>query len=704
MDRILCDIVISASMLTLFVTRFSFFSFSSQPLWMSPEMIRNDAYGEGSDVYSFSIILWEMYTRKIPYRELGLNPSHLVVKVVKEHLRPPIPKQCPKPYRQLMERCWNPAPEKRPTFAQILKTLESFANDPTIMNHKPMSSRDSTIIVRPERVEGEDGNGGLLGGLNGLLHQTLGGLHASGDKNWKVDASQVQFYNASGASFKDLVDTGLEMPLASPSAPRAGARNERAKSVHNLNLDLTPVTPQPPTTTITTTAGGNMKYGQPSPSVNSPLSEIELPVSPSPPPPIVTKEKSLGGKKTSSSTSKSQLSTNLNPLASPSIQAASPLNPHTKTAKDEELAAAAGDTKRLASQGAGAIHGRFRGKIVAIKPSYVSRSHIVLSNEERVAADLDGGAQESKLGALMKKISDLRHPNITLFLGAYIESVDHLKKKLKESGIQEQQQQQHQQSPPGHVTSGAPVTPVPGSKIDAPSTFTMPPPPPSCDYYLGMLTEFMPRGTLHDILCDSSLVVDWDTMMNLLIDAASGMTYLHGGASPVIHQDFSSHRLLVDKNWRVKVNDFGFVDLQAALTGTALPATPWSSPEYIKNPNMTNLNQASNVYSFALVMWQALARRPLWENRHLTKELSDKIVKQGDRPPLPNSLMVQKDLNVLIEKCWMAIPHARPTFATILEELNRIKKLGPPKIELKAGVNAHKYRKAKVGCEEAEKE
>jgi serine/threonine protein kinase len=49
------------------------------PLWMAPEMIKNEPYDEKSDVYSFGIVLWELYTRKIPYRKLGLNPSHLVV-------------------------------------------------------------------------------------------------------------------------------------------------------------------------------------------------------------------------------------------------------------------------------------------------------------------------------------------------------------------------------------------------------------------------------------------------------------------------------------------------------------------------------------------------------------------------------------------------------------------------------------------------
>ena len=41
------------------------------------------------------------------------------------------------------------------------------------------------------------------------------------------------------------------------------------------------------------------------------------------------------------------------------------------------------------------------------------------------------------------------------------------------------------------------------------------------------------------------------------LDAAKGMSYLHGVAPPVIHRDLKTANLLVDHNWKVKVADFG---------------------------------------------------------------------------------------------------------------------------------------------------
>ena len=37
------------------------------PFWVAPEIINGEPYSSSCDVYSFGIILWELYTRRIPY-------------------------------------------------------------------------------------------------------------------------------------------------------------------------------------------------------------------------------------------------------------------------------------------------------------------------------------------------------------------------------------------------------------------------------------------------------------------------------------------------------------------------------------------------------------------------------------------------------------------------------------------------------------
>lgn len=61
--------------------------------WMAPEVIGNKPYTEKADVFSYSIILWEIASREPPYRNItGAKVSEAVLY---NELRPQIPKKTP---------------------------------------------------------------------------------------------------------------------------------------------------------------------------------------------------------------------------------------------------------------------------------------------------------------------------------------------------------------------------------------------------------------------------------------------------------------------------------------------------------------------------------------------------------------------------------------------------------------------------------
>lgn len=91
--------------------------------WMAPEVIKTKSYTEKADIYSFGIILWELASREPPYKQLsGIQVS---IEVVEKKLRPPVSPDWPKPFSNLMERCWGEDPSSRPTFKEILGELRS---------------------------------------------------------------------------------------------------------------------------------------------------------------------------------------------------------------------------------------------------------------------------------------------------------------------------------------------------------------------------------------------------------------------------------------------------------------------------------------------------------------------------------------------------------------------------------------------------
>jgi len=60
--------------------------------WMAPEVISDKPYTEKADVFSYSIILWEIAAREPPYR--NIIGSKVATEVLKG-FRPPIPPKCP---------------------------------------------------------------------------------------------------------------------------------------------------------------------------------------------------------------------------------------------------------------------------------------------------------------------------------------------------------------------------------------------------------------------------------------------------------------------------------------------------------------------------------------------------------------------------------------------------------------------------------
>ncbi|KAK8845878.1 hypothetical protein M9Y10_020804 [Tritrichomonas musculus] len=96
------------------------------PLYMAPELFEDEGhYGPAVDVYAFSMVLFEIVTGEVPFKELsGISPFSLGIKVMSGY-RPKIPGNVPVKIAGLMRRCWSHKAEERPTFSEIFDELSS---------------------------------------------------------------------------------------------------------------------------------------------------------------------------------------------------------------------------------------------------------------------------------------------------------------------------------------------------------------------------------------------------------------------------------------------------------------------------------------------------------------------------------------------------------------------------------------------------
>ncbi|KAJ8394453.1 hypothetical protein AAFF_G00046640 [Aldrovandia affinis] len=90
--------------------------------WMAPEALFDRVYTHQSDVWSFGVLMWEIFTLGgSPYPGI---PVEELFKLLKEGHRMDKPSNCPPELYRRMRECWLAVPTQRPTFKQLVEELD----------------------------------------------------------------------------------------------------------------------------------------------------------------------------------------------------------------------------------------------------------------------------------------------------------------------------------------------------------------------------------------------------------------------------------------------------------------------------------------------------------------------------------------------------------------------------------------------------
>ncbi|XP_059196558.1 platelet-derived growth factor receptor alpha isoform X2 [Centropristis striata] len=92
--------------------------------WMAPESIFDNMYTTLSDVWSYGILLWEIFSLGgTPYPGMVVDSSFY--NKIKSGYRMSKPEHAPHDVYEMMMKCWNSEPEKRPSFLGLSDTVSS---------------------------------------------------------------------------------------------------------------------------------------------------------------------------------------------------------------------------------------------------------------------------------------------------------------------------------------------------------------------------------------------------------------------------------------------------------------------------------------------------------------------------------------------------------------------------------------------------
>ncbi|KAK1406348.1 hypothetical protein QVD17_41642 [Tagetes erecta] len=189
--------------------------------------------------------------------------------------------------------------------------------------------------------------------------------------------------------------------------------------------------------------------------------------------------------------------------------------------------------------------------------------------------------------------------------------------------------------------------------------------------HLSIVTEFLPRGSLYKLLHRPNNQLDIRRRLRMALDTARGMNYLHNCTPVIVHRDLKSPNLLVDKNWVVKVCDFGLSRMKNStfLSSRSTAGTAeWMAPEVLRNEPS---DEKSDVYSFGVVLWELCTLQQPWGGMN-PMQVVGAVGFQHRRLEIPDDL--DPVIADIITKCWQTDPKLRPTFADIMAALKPLQK------------------------------
>ncbi|KAL1325601.1 hypothetical protein HN51_035652 [Arachis hypogaea] len=203
-----------------------------------------------------------------------------------------------------------------------------------------------------------------------------------------------------------------------------------------------------------------------------------------------------------------------------------------------------------------------------------------------------------------------------------------------------------------------------------------------------LVYEYISNGTLSKHLQGpSSETLSWLTRLNIAIETATALVYLHD--SGIIHRDVKGSNILLDENLTVKVADFGLSrSLPSSVTHVStipVGTHAYIDPDYYESGRVSD---RSDVYSFGVVLFELISSKPpslLDDGESVTlakfgitkmlnnamEELVDPIFRFGSDQKLMEMIAAVAELAF---QCVQCPKDLRPSMKQVLETLEGIKK------------------------------
>ena len=191
---------------------------------------------------------------------------------------------------------------------------------------------------------------------------------------------------------------------------------------------------------------------------------------------------------------------------------------------------------------------------------------------------------------------------------------------------------------------------------------------------IGFVIEFAERGSLWNVLQDRQSNLTWqDPLLGMALGIVRGLEYLHKQEPPIFHRDLKTPNVLVSRSGNVKISDFGISKEKEAGDVKPSPAgsvgSPlWMAPEILR---AESYDFPADVWAFGVILCEMDTREQPYNSEQKKMKILPilSLVEKGEIRASMGATAPPK-LAQIAEKCLRFNPRERPTFADILTALN----------------------------------
>ncbi|XP_030621001.1 receptor-interacting serine/threonine-protein kinase 2 [Chanos chanos] len=223
---------------------------------------------------------------------------------------------------------------------------------------------------------------------------------------------------------------------------------------------------------------------------------------------------------------------------------------------------------------------------------------------------------------------------------------------------------------------------------------------------VGLVWDWMPEGSLHSLLYETSLYPDIPMSLRtrILWDVAEGLLHMHGISQP--HMALKATNVLLDQQYRAKLCDWGhWRDIKSSFSNGCGPCfrdLAYLSPEVIQG-SMPSVE--ADMYSFGVLLWETLNRRRPSEGIDqlqillLSAQEGVELGMEGDL--LPQETPQIHALTQLMMRCLNTEPRQRPLASECVLELRKAMETFEPQASAKATIQLRMYKeRALLSCKQ----